>query len=400
MVGFRCGPGTNRIVRLQGLVETTLTASCSDGYLTDSGLQPATSYCYRLEFGGDTLQSCATTTHRPFMFDGPAISQQQSDQMVANFDWRQTDAVMATRDTPATGPRPTLYSMNVLVKNAEDLVSMRRLGIHTQTQPLLSDEQAAWNGTTVRAMSHGAPVGVWITAVVPGPIYNDLRRQALAGIASGQPIGIRAMVFRKINIPAAALDPISPTVSSLNPTYLGQMGIAFNGQSAETCWEGPPRACQIQSAILGWLASKSITLLFDLGQAVYDTVRQAIGIVESIIRGNVDIAIQLVLKNTDEAFGVGEVARSGWRGTPLVLSGIPVKVYQGLAEFTNTTNAEGVAAIRVSSGLSGKVCIELDSPRVRIVDTFVEREVCIGTFSATRTCGPTSSPRWATPPAI
>src|SRR5262249_50971075 len=144
---------------------------------------------------------CARTLWNPYVFNGPGLSQSESDQMAASFDWTHTDPVAATISV-ASGTVPALYSMNILVKDDIDLEAIRGLGIHTQTQPLLSDEQAegTWDGAIVRAMSQGRPIGVWITAIVPGPVYNDLRSQAIAGIASGHPIGIRAMVFRRINL--------------------------------------------------------------------------------------------------------------------------------------------------------------------------------------------------------
>lgn len=142
---YRCGDdGASSIVRTNpdGSQATLPTVCAGQRYVLDSGLQPGTRYCYGLhhDTSATTNRTCVSTTHRPYMFNGPGVSQAESDQMAAQFDWSQTDATVTTLSTSA-GTKPALYSMNVLVKNAEDLDSIRSLGTHTQTQPLFSDER-------------------------------------------------------------------------------------------------------------------------------------------------------------------------------------------------------------------------------------------------------------------
>src|SRR5215831_6780228 len=227
--------------------------------------------------------------------------------MAASFDWTHTDPVLATIDF-ANGALPALYSMDILVKNDLDLYSLRGLGIHTQTQPLLSDEQAVWDGTIVKAMSpQGSPVGVWITAIVPGPVYNDLRSQALAGIANGHPIGIKAMVFRRIHLIGAALYPNPDiVVSPLNPTFLIQQGLDFNGYTAREC--NSDGTCTVmQASVWAWFAQNLISPLVDLVVAVVDGIRELVGWVERIVRGDVAVTIHLDLYNFDPVFGKSEL---------------------------------------------------------------------------------------------
>jgi hypothetical protein len=387
-IQYRCAEGGSSLVRTNayGGSPVTLTSTCGGlRTRTDTGLQPGTRYCYKLTHPGGTVgPSCVTTVYRPYMFNGPGISQSESDQMAAQFDWTKTDPV-ATSVSNSAGSQPTLYSMSILVKNVDDLYGLRGLGIHTQTAPLFDDERAAWNGNVLQAMANGKPVGVWINALVPGAIYNDVRSQAVSGLSSGHPIGIRAMVFRRLGIRAAARYPDTTWVSPVDLTYIGQMGLVFNGRAAVTCDNGNPRLCTTEQALLGWLLNKLVTIVVDVVQAAVDGVRQAIGAVERLVLGEVPITVQLVLKNSDAFFGPTEVSRSGWSGAPLVLRSLPVKVYQGVAEFAGRSDDQGRATVTVAKNLPGKVCVELDGPRVRIVDTFVEREICIGTFAATST---------------
>jgi len=386
MLTYTCGTAST-IVRTSPTF-TPLSTNCFHDTMADTGLQPGTTYCYALMNSDGTLATatrCATTLFNPYVFNGPGISQTESDQMAAQFDWTHTNPVAATIVT-ASGTQTALYSMNILVKNADDLLGIRGLGIHTQTQPLLPGEQAAWDGTVMKAMAAGEPAGVWITAVVPGPVYNDLRSQAIAAIAQGQPFGIQAMVFRKINDVGAAFFPNTTIVpvGPLNPTFLGQQGFEFNGYSPVQCDNGNPRTCTIQQALLGWLLSKAISIVVDVVQAAVDGVRQIIGAIERLIVGEVDVTLQLALNNSDEAFGTGLPTRSGWNaGAPLVLKNLPVRVYQGVAEFTATTDANGVATLHVAKNHDGKVCVDLQNDRVTLIDTFVARRVCIGSFPGT-----------------
>lgn len=386
-VVFTCGRNAGTLVRTSPSF-ATLSADCGAGTFADTGLTPGTQYCYAMQNVDGSIAAgpaCATTLWTPYAFNGPGLSQSESDSMAAGFDWTHTDPVAATIET-SLGTQTALYSMNILVHSSDDLFGLRGLGIHTQTQPLLPDEQAdaAWNGSMRKAMVAGSPAGVWITAIVPGPVYNDVRAQAIAGIASGHPIGIQAMVFRRIHFPGAAIYPNpSIVVSPLDPTFLAQQGIEFNGYSAVTC-DNATQTCTIQQFIFGWLVNKLITIAVEVVQSAVDEIRGFIGLVERLVVGEVDVTVQLLLENSDEAFETGLPTRSGWNaGAPLVLRNLTVRGYQGLAEFTAMTDDNGYATLHVAKNRSGKVCVDLENPQVQIIDTFITRRVCVGSFSAT-----------------
>lgn len=348
----------------------------------DSPLQQGTRYCY-VAFNVDGLSSpeaCLTTPWAPYVFNGPGISQAESDQMVAAFDWRHTEPLPTTFST-ASGLQPTVYSMNLLVNTEEDFLSIRSLGIHTQQEPLFEPEQQAWTGEVVMARVQGAPVGAWITAIVPGAVYNEIRTKAIAGLASGHPIGLRAAVFHRNPVAEASLIPLAPDLAPLNLVYLTQQGLELNGYSLKTC--NDDGTCTVQQAFLGWLARKFVNFSLDIARDAYHAVRQAVGGIEKQFREDHPVTLHLRVNNTDPKFGYDQEATSGWSGAPLKLSGIKVRVYQGnFSEFTGTTDATGSVTITLLGGLAGRVYIDLANDHVDLINSFSTRKTRIGTFPA------------------
>jgi hypothetical protein len=378
-VAYSCGDFATQLVRTQPTFAPMPTNCAWPTPIIESGLPAGTTYCYEMRAADGSVvhpAECARTLYEPFVFQGPGLSQAESDQMAATFNWAHTEAVAATLSNGETA----LYSMNILVKNSADLYGLRGLGIHTQTQPLFQVEQDASSGTLMQAMVGGEPAGAWITAIVPGPIYNDLRWQAIDGLASGNPIGIEAMVFRRIHQPGAGFYPDGAvTVNPIDPTFIGQQGITYNGYSS--CWYDEDldlNLCQVEQALFGWLANKLLTIVLEVVDQVVDSIRQFIGGVVKLIKGEVLVTVQLVLHNSDPGFGVTRPLVSGWNaGAPLVLKHLPIKIYQGVSLFTGTTNASGFATVEIAKNSEAKVCIDLENDRIEIIDSFTERRICV-----------------------
>src|SRR5262249_43341384 len=144
-----------------------------------------------------------TPAYETYIFADATISQQAASDMAARFDWRKAPPVVAQVTTNGK-LRPALYSMSILVKTQEDMISLRSVGMHTQLQPLFPQDQQTFDGTApiavvrkplvangnlvvARTIDKVPPigldrdemVGIWVNALVPGPIYNDLRRQMI-----------------------------------------------------------------------------------------------------------------------------------------------------------------------------------------------------------------------------
>jgi hypothetical protein len=135
--------------------------------------------------------------------------------------------------------------------------------------------------------------------------------------------------------------------------------------------------CTIEQALVGWLVNKLLTIAVEVYETVVDAVQQLIGAIVKLVKGEVAVTVQLELRNSDPKFDTAELVRSGWNdGAPLTLKGLKVRVYQGVAEFTGTTDAGGVATVEVAKHLEAKACVDLENNRAVIIDTFTDRRIC------------------------
>lgn len=389
MVKYQCNGWVQRTDPTGDIVNVSNVCNAQQklqgfGMRLDDTVQPGTEYCY-VAFNNDGLNSppdCLTTPWAPYVFNGPGLTQAESDQMVASFDWSHTEVLGENVNAPDGSTIPALYSMNILIQTEDDLRYLRGIGIHTQTKPLFADEQVTWNGEIMMANVAGAPVGSWIAAIVPGAVYNEIRRRAIIGINSGHPIGIRAIVFRKVHVAEASIFPQLPDLAALNPTYLAQQGLPYNADSIASCDPGPPRTCSVVQALgASWLVRKFVNFAIDVVVDAYHVVQHIFGTVEKIFREDLDVTITVTVNNSDPKFSNGSELTSGWNGTPLKLSHVTLKVYQGhFAEYSDTTDSNGTAHLTLLSHLGGKVCVMLDNNHVVLIDSILPREVCIGNF--------------------
>src|SRR5215831_5424106 len=113
-VTFTCGDDANTFVRTSPNYEV-LPAPCVPGTFSDTGLTQGTRYCYAMQNSDGSYAAgphCATTLWNPFVFNGPGLSQSESDQMAASFNWTHTNPIGTTIPT-SSGDQTALYSMNM-----------------------------------------------------------------------------------------------------------------------------------------------------------------------------------------------------------------------------------------------------------------------------------------------
>lgn len=374
-----------------------------DVVVRDQDLRLGQSYCYRLDVTGggkpdESHTRCATTDWR-VGFEGLTITEAESATVLQLFDWRDTQAL-----APGTDDEPALYHMNVLLEGGDpyEEQALRYLGMHVQAQPIFSEELEGWNDaravarqcplgpviapvvnvatraivpdTVLGSLRDCVPVGRWAFAAIPGAVYNELRVQMLDQIARGESPGIRAIVFRRVPVNAALAQGVSRHV--LNYVFLGEQGFAFNG-IARCTTEGGVRVCEVRQELLGWIARKVIKWVAEIGDAMVEGVRRAIGRIKRLVKGEVSLDIDLRLLNTDPAFGTDEVMRSGWSGEELELEGVKVEVRQGLAGFYGHTDADGHVRLTVAKNASTKVCIQLENDTAELTEYLLEKTVCV-----------------------
>lgn len=383
--------------------------------IRDENLGVGKSYCYRLVITGgtqpeETHTRCQTTDWR-VGFEQLAMTENESAAVLRLFDWRDTQPL-----AEGTPDEPALYHMNLLIDDGDPLAEQgfRYLGMHVQGTPIFAEEAPGFNptrniakdctdpfggqigpvATTMARSVPGAvavrpgvsctPAGRWFYAAVPGRVYNEIRSQMLDQISRGLKPGVRALVFRKV--PVAAALPVGVSRHSLSIVYLGQQGLQFNAIQQCTMLDGL-RVCTIQQELLGWIARKVVKWVAELGDAVVQGVRQAIGRITRLIKGEVELEIQLVVMNTDPAFGENEVMRSGWSGEEVHLEGVKVEVRQGMAIFIDDTNSTGFAHMKVAKNRDTTVCIQVENETAEITEYLLEATVCVkelGSLSADR----------------
>jgi hypothetical protein len=377
--------------------------------IRDQGLGVGKGYCYRIEISGGGLPDeshtrCAETDWR-VGFEGLLLTQAESSEVLRLFDWRDTQ-----RLAEGTADEPALYHMNLLIDDGDPLAEQgfRYMGMHVQSTPIFHEELQGWNGAQAVAKQCDGPVapdlepvatarslspsirpitsqcqlaGRWAFAVVPGRVYNELRDRMLEQIGRGEAPGVRALVFRRVPVAAALAQNVSRHV--LDYVYLGEQGLEFNAIQQCRVLDGV-RVCEVRQELLGWIGRKVAHWVVEVGDAVVEGVRSAIGRVRRLVKGDLRLDLQIVLLNTDPAFGAGEVLRSGWSGEEIKLSGVKVEVRQGLAAFYAHTDAQGFVTLKVARDSDTDVCIQVENDTAEITEYLIETTVCVrdlGTLS-------------------
>jgi hypothetical protein len=368
-----CGEGGDFYRKKDGTSVWSRLGACTSGTRTDSNVQQGQRYCYQVRSAGrSSAQACAQILYEPYAFTTPHHSRGASEAMLERFDWQKTDAVYA-----GTASAPALWYMSVLTDFEGDAYALRALGIHVQSTPLFPEEQSGWLPDDDVVELDGALAGRWVYALVPGALYNDVRTQMREQVASGRTPSFRAFVFRQAPVSAARLWPTSSTPSPLKVDYVGSMGVSYNGIQRCQVVDGL-RLCSQEQALLGWLLRKAYDLVVDFVDTVVEGVRQLIGAVAKLIKGEVTLTLRLRFANTDVGFSGPLV--SAWRRGPPDLSGLRVQASQGLALFKGETDAAGVVKIKVAKGWSGKICLELENSRVSFTAGWAEAMACVGDF--------------------
>jgi hypothetical protein len=91
----------------------------------------------------------------------------------------------------------------------------------------------------------------------------------------------------------------------LNYVFLGEQGFEFNAIQRCSQLSDGTRVCQVEQEILGWIVRKIVHWVVELGDAVVEKVRSAIGRITRLVKGEVRLDLNFRLLNTDPGFGLG-----------------------------------------------------------------------------------------------
>jgi hypothetical protein len=335
----------------------------------DEGLRLGSKYCYRLDMtnSGGTTQDflCATTPWR-VAFAGLAPLDEEMDEVLRLFDWRDTRAL-----DEGTPEDPSLYYMNVLIDDAAGVAGLRDGGIHVRSMPVFPEEMADWSENETLAVQGDTLLGRWLYAVVPGVLFNEVRIRALEQISRGEEPGIRAMVFRRVPVQAARALPLDDHRVSL--VYLAERGFEYASPDEGTCAAG--EECPL---FFGWLAKKLGGWTAEALEDVYEKVREGFAQVAKLWNDEVTVTLELHALNTDPAFGTGTPMTSAWDGRRLPLPGVGVHVRQGVAMFSGTTDAAGRVTLTLFDDKEGQICIDLSNDTAKLTELLTDKTICPG----------------------
>ena len=372
--------GGSKLYRQQEAGPFTFLRNLSIGVreqIHDAGLRPGTRYCYRLDttYNGQTTSDhlCATTEWR-VEFSNPVMTPEESQRVLAEFDWRQTATLS---DGPVNGPH--LYHMNILIDDMMAVTALSDYGVHVQASPIFPQELGRWDDAAAIVTEGGHAIGRWHFAVVPGALFNEIRSETLNLIAKGQPAPFLAFVFRGIPVPAAKAFVTDRHVLSYR--YLAEQGFEYSATPSCTVNEEGLRVCTIRQELLGWLLRKGAEFLSDTIDYLVEGIRAELGRWSRRIHGEITLDLRFRLINTDPIFG-NRVMHSAWRGKELSLPGARVHVRQGLAAFYSHTDEDGHARLKVAKNSGSQVCVELENEFVKLTEFLREKLICVGNIGS------------------
>lgn len=316
-------------------------------------------------------------------FHQPVLTPTETASVLHAFDWRRTT-------TLSVGPtvRPPLYYMNILIEDVWAPRVLQQMGVQVLELPLFPQEAVGWQASQTLVMHNGVALGRWVFAVVPGAAYDRIREESLAALNAGRDPAFRAVVLRKVPVPAAQEAGHPYRLSYL---YLGEQGFAYEAVSNCTIVDGV-RLCSIQQEVLGWLARKVFNFVAGELDDVIELIREGFGWITKKIKGEVTLTLTFELLNTDPLFGANLTPpapmRSGWKNTPLTLAGVRVRARQGLASFSATTDAAGQVTLSVAKNAATTICVDLENDTVKLTGFANADTICpwdLGKLTADRT---------------
>lgn len=342
---------------------------------THSGLLPDTRYCYSIAtLGPDgvvgySTERCATTG---LAMESRIFSSFEAADVLERFDWRTTSPV-------PEGPEaePHLYYANLVLDGAESVRALRELGVHVEDEPIFPNELDGFSSDrTLAETFDGTPVGRWYFAVIPGSIYNGLRADAIARAELGGEPAIPALVFRRIHTYSAR----HGSIFRLSYDYLGQEGFDYNAISSCFIADGV-EVCQTRQALFGWLIRKVVNIAVGTFDSTVEGVRNAIGVVTRVVKGEASLTLTFRLLNTDPAFksatGPETAMLSAWQEQELTLAGVTVRARQGVASFSGKTGPTGQVTLSVAKNRDTRICLDLQTDEVKLSELFGTATVCV-----------------------
>jgi hypothetical protein len=306
--------------------------------------------------------------------EDPIPSQQTWDLSQA-FTWGSTSAL------PVTNPQghPTLYYAIIYIEEKFQLEAMDAYQIDYEFMPFFREERAKWAGQKGGIPLQGDGRGVFAFAIIPGAIYNALRDFALQ---NPDELPFRAIILRQSPAPSSTYAD-----GSLHYEYLRSHGYLYRGLG--------PNDVAPQGLAQKGLLKRLVGAIVELGEEIVDGVRNGIGNLREVFRGEATLKLSFYAENTDWAFQrslsdtdcqgnipCSTLMQSGWganRGKELPIKGVEVRASQGALGWslnTGKTDNNGHAEFKVTAELDTEICFHLENDAAEFTTFVSEKRIC------------------------
>jgi hypothetical protein len=346
---------------------------CSDGRKAD---QSALGTWFQLHIADGDSQDPAALTQAEVRLGAsmtelsPPISPEETVKIREAFSWKETKA-LPEQDAAGT---PTLYYMIVYIEEREQVDGLDDMLVHYSTLPLFADEMARWEGQRGIFAHEGDGHGVFLFTLMPGAVYNLIRKNALEG-------SVLYTVIAPRDVPAVArLADGSVSYEALRASgflYRDLRPSDVEGWSASGAPSPQPRG----------LFSGLRKIAKAIGKAGMWVVRGAvkvIGYVDRTIEGSADLTVRLDVRNIDPLFGVGTPMQRAWgagAGQQVKLSGVRVSASQTVLGviptlFSKLTDANGAVHMKVARKKKTSICVAVENDAASVTRSLLAVSFC------------------------
>jgi uncharacterized repeat protein (TIGR02543 family) len=271
-------------------------------------------------------------------------------------------------DLPAIALPPMRYAQ-IYVKNADQLRELEEMGVHYATTPLF-DEEWPTGDQSLTIPSSGDPDdagATFVFALIPTPVYNGIRAEALAGEDTYD-----ALILRDIPARARAADGtvdwsfLIANLESYAPistelTDEGEVTVPLEDEAVTDA-----AAAAAEQKRLGRRLRKALRKVVKAVRGVVDGVRQVIGVAANVFLKSKTIHIKASVSDRSRAplVRAWKDGTTDGYGKRLALKGLRVNVSgrSFLALHRAKLDANGEADVKVPKNIHVHVCFEADSP--------------------------------------
>jgi hypothetical protein len=289
------------------------------------------------------------------------------------FRWDQTTALSetSTRSYDVGGELialPPMHYVQIYVRSPDHLRELEEMGIHYDLAPLFDSEWPESSSSLVLPFQGDSEDsgGQFAFALIPSPVYNALRAEALAGEET-----YRAVILRSLPADARAADG---TVSW--DFILANMG-SYAPSAGELTDEGeivPPLddadagVTSTTQKRLGKRLRNVVRKVANATRALVDGTRRAIGAAANLVTRETVLHIHTRVdrRNFVPLVRSWDDGKGGF-GKPLTLHGVRVNVsgQSRLTLYKKTLDENGEAVVAVPRSLRVNICFEADSPTAK-----------------------------------